>query len=73
MFGDSEIWKIYIDGGFVDNDVYVVMLVEKFVKVKIWIIEFFLGFVLGVVMVIFDELIGKKFLKWNYVLKKYKC
>ncbi len=70
--GDSEIRKIYIDGGFADNDVYVAMLAEKFAKAKIRTTESPLGSALGAAMVISDEPIGKKFLKRNYALKKYK-
>ena len=69
--GDSEIRKIYIDGGFADNQVYVAMLAEKFAEAKIRTTESPLGSALGAAMVISDEAIGKKFLKRNYALKKY--
>lgn len=70
--GNSKIRKIYIDGGFADNQVYVAMLADNFAQAKIRTTESPLGSALGAAMVISDERIGKKFLKRNYALKKYK-
>lgn len=70
--GQCPIKKIYIDGGFADNKVYVAGLAQHFAGAKIRTTESPLGSALGAAMVISDERIGKKFLKRNYALKKYK-
>ncbi|MBX2871995.1 MAG: carbohydrate kinase, partial [Saprospiraceae bacterium] len=70
--GESPIKKIYIDGGFADNRVYVALLARQFTAAKIRTTASPLGSALGAAMVIANETIGKKFLKRNYALKKYK-
>ena len=70
--GKTEIRKIYIDGGFADNDIFVKLLSYHFKDLKIRTTQSPLGSALGAAMVITDEKIGKKFLKKNYALKKHK-
>ncbi|MEL6717343.1 MAG: FGGY family carbohydrate kinase [Bacteroidota bacterium] len=68
--GDTDIHKIFIDGGFAENEVYIQFLVQHFKEVKIRTTQSPLGSALGAAMVIVDTALGKKFLKKNYALKK---
>ncbi|MFK7981243.1 MAG: FGGY-family carbohydrate kinase [Saprospiraceae bacterium] len=68
--GKTTINKIFIDGGFADNEVYVKFLARHFKKVKIRLTQSPLGSALGAAMVITDEKLKKKFLKKNYALRK---
>ena len=70
--GNTPIKKIYIDGGFANNRVYVEMLARHYPRLKIRRTQSPLGSALGAAMLISEEKIGKKFLKKNYALKKYK-
>lgn len=70
--GASPVNKIYVDGGFADNDVYVEILGAHFPDQKLRTTASPLGSALGAALVISDVTIGKKFLKKNYYLKKHK-
>ncbi len=70
--GKTAINKIYIDGGFADNPIYVALLAKHFSNVKMRITQSPLGSALGAAMVIADQAPGKRFLKKHYALKKYK-
>ncbi|MEM7572130.1 MAG: FGGY family carbohydrate kinase [Bacteroidota bacterium] len=71
--GDNPIRKIYIDGGFADNPIYVHLLALAFPAQKIRTTQAPLGSALGAALVISDDEIGRKFLKRNYAMKKYKA
>jgi len=68
--GDTPIQKIYIDGGFANNDIYVKLLAQHFKGIKFRTTRSPLGSALGAAMVIAEEGIGKRFLKKHYGLKK---
>ena len=70
--GKTSVQKIYIDGGFADNSVYVQMLARHFKDQKLRTTQSPLGSALGAAMVISDDKPGKKFLKKNYALKKHR-
>ena len=70
--GDTPIHKIYIDGGFANNAIYVELLSAHFQGVKMRITQSPLGSALGAAMVISNEKVGKKFLKKHYALTKYR-
>ncbi len=70
--GKTKIEKIYIDGGFSNNDVFVKILSYHFKNYKIRTTESALGSALGAAMVISENKIGNKFLKKNYNLEKIK-
>jgi hypothetical protein len=70
--GSSEVNKIYIDGGFTDNDIFVKLVSYHFRNCKVRTTESPLGSALGAALVISDKVIDKKFLKDNYNLKKHK-
>lgn len=70
--GKTKINKIYIDGGFADNDIYVKLIACHFKNIKIRTTKCPLGSALGAAMVITDEKVGKEFLKKNYALKKHQ-
>ncbi|MBI1225983.1 MAG: carbohydrate kinase [Bacteroidetes bacterium] len=68
--GKSSIKKIYIDGGFADNEVYVKMLASHFKEMKLRTTQSPLGSALGAAMVISENTVRKDFLEKNYGLKK---
>jgi L-fuculokinase len=68
--GNSNIKKIYIDGGFTDNDVFMKILSHHFYSFKILSTHSPLGSALGAAMVISDKKITSRFLKENYRMKK---
>lgn len=68
--GPTVINKLYIDGGFADNDLYVNMLARYFTKVKMRTTQSPLGSALGAAILLSDKKINKKFLKKHYALKK---
>lgn len=68
--GKTPISKIYIDGGFADNQVFVNSLKHAFKDKKIRTTQSPLGSALGAAVVIADDKIKKRFLKENYALKK---
>ncbi len=70
--GKTDIKKIYIDGGFADNDIFVKLMSHYFPDKKIRTTRSPLGSALGAAMVISDQEISKKFLKKNYAMKKHQ-
>lgn len=70
--GKTKIYKIYIDGGFADNDLFVKLLSRHFQGVKLRTTQSPLGSALGAAMVISDRQIRRKFLKKHYAMKKCK-
>lgn len=68
--GETRMNKLYIDGGFADNDLFVKMLSYHFTEVKIRTTQSPLGSALGAAMVLSDKEIDKKFLKKHYAMKK---
>lgn len=68
--GKTKINKLYIDGGFADNDLFVQMLSRHFPKIKIRTTQSPLGSALGAAMVLSDDGVQKKFLKKHYAMKK---
>lgn len=70
--GSSKIKKLYIDGGFIDNDIFVKLLSFHFKNYKLRTTETPLGSALGAALVIDDQKLGKRFLKDKYHLKKHK-
>lgn len=69
--GDDVIEKLYIDGGFSDNDVYI-KLVSHFLRdMELRTTDSSLGSALGAAIAISDSKLNSKFLKKNYSLKKH--
>lgn len=68
--GKSKIKKLYIDGGFSDNEVYIQMLSQSLNKMKLRTANSSLGSALGAAIVISDKILESKFLKKNYAVKK---
>lgn len=68
--GNSTIKKIYIDGGFTDNDVFMKLMSHHFSSFKVLSTHSPLGSALGAAMVISDKQITSQFLKENYRMKK---
>ena len=70
--GNTPVKKIYIDGGFADNKVYIEMLARNYSGVKLRRTQSPLGSALGAAMLLSPKKIAKKFLKNNYALEKLK-
>jgi len=68
--GDTKIEKLFIDGGFADNDLFVNLLAIGFKDIKIRTTVTPLGSALGAAMVLSKKEIKKKFLKKHYSMKK---
>ncbi|GJM34576.1 MAG: carbohydrate kinase [Saprospiraceae bacterium] len=68
--GQTVVKKLYIDGGFADNEVFAQLLARYFKDLKLRTTQSPLGSALGAVMVISEKELHKKFLKKNYALKK---
>lgn len=69
--GNFPVEKIYIDGGFIDNDIFVKLLTLHFNTFKIRTTKSPLGSALGAAMVLSKKDIDSTFLKENYALKKH--
>lgn len=69
--GNDSIEKLYVDGGFSDNDVYVKLLSHYLRNMKLRTTDSSLGSALGAAIAISDSKLNSKFLKKNYALKKH--
>ena len=69
--GNNDIAKIYVDGGFSNNDIYIKLLSHHFRGKKLRTTEASLGSALGAAICISDTKLNSKFLKKNYALKKH--
>jgi sugar (pentulose or hexulose) kinase len=70
--GNEKIERLYVDGGFSDNEVYIQLLSQHLSKMKLRTANSSLGSALGAAIVISDVILKRKFLKKNYALKKHK-
>ncbi len=70
--GSSEIRKIFVDGGFTRNDVFMQMLSYYFSDYTVLSTEFPLGSALGAAMVIADDKTDYNVLKENYRFKQHQ-
>lgn len=70
--GNSKIKKIYIDGGFVDNDIFIKLVALNFPELKVRTTKSPLGSALGAAMVISEKELEKNFLKSHYKMRKLK-
>ena len=70
--GDLKVKKLFVDGGFSDNEVYLNLLSHHFRGYKVRTTDSSLGSALGAVICISDKEINSKFLKKNYGLKKHQ-
>ncbi|TAI48362.1 FGGY-family carbohydrate kinase [Flagellimonas allohymeniacidonis] len=68
--GNTKIKKIYIDGGFTDNDIFVKLLAHHFEHYKVRTTQSPLGSALGAAMVLGNQRLDKSFFKDHYLMKK---
>ena len=66
-----EIDRLYVDGGFTDNDLYIKLLSHYLRGMKLRTTKASLGSALGAAIAISDSKLNSKFLKKNYALKKH--
>lgn len=71
VIGEDDIKRLYVDGGFSDNDVYIKLLSHYFRDKKLRTTDSSLGSALGAAIAISDSKLNSKFLKNNYSLKKH--
>lgn len=70
--GGLNVKKLFIDGGFTDNEVYVKLLAHRFRELKVRTTDSSLGSALGAAIAISDKTLNSKFLKENYGLRKHQ-
>lgn len=68
---DKSINRLFLDGGFSDNDVFIKLLSHSLRGMKLRSTSSSLGSALGAAIVISDSKLNSKFLKENYSLKKH--
>ncbi|GAA4281290.1 FGGY-family carbohydrate kinase [Gaetbulibacter aestuarii] len=71
LIGDDEIKRLYVDGGFSGNDLYIKLMSHYFRDKKLRTTDASLGSALGAAISISDKKLNSKFLKKNYALKKH--
>ena len=64
--------KIFVDGGFSDNEVYLKLLTHHFRDMKLRTTDSSLGSALGAAICISDKELNSRFLQENYGLKKHQ-
>ena len=67
----QKIDRLYVDGGFSDNDIYIKLLSHYLRGMKLRTTKASLGSALGAAIAISDTKLNSKFLKKNYALKKH--
>ncbi|WP_339623444.1 FGGY family carbohydrate kinase [uncultured Winogradskyella sp.] len=67
----QSIDRLYVDGGFTDNDLYIKLLSHYLRDMKLRTTKAALGSALGAAIAISDSKLNSKFLKKNYALKKH--
>ena len=67
----EDIYRLYVDGGFTDNDLYIKLLSHYLRGMKLRTTKASLGSALGAAIAISDTKLNSKFLKKNYALKKH--
>lgn len=71
VLGNKNIDRLYVDGGFSNNEVYIQLLSQHLGNMKLSTTDSSLGSALGAAIVISDVTLEPKFLKKNYSLKKH--
>ena len=66
-----DIDRLYVDGGFTDNDLYIKLLSHYLRGMKLRTTKASLGSALGAAIAISDSKLNSKFLKKNYSLQKH--
>lgn len=69
--GEDKIEKLYIDGGFSHNDVYLKLISYYLKNIELSTTDSSLGSALGAAIAISDSKLNSKFLRKNYALKKH--
>ncbi|MBB4080955.1 sugar (pentulose or hexulose) kinase [Lewinella aquimaris] len=70
--GESEVTKLFVDGGFSDNEVFIHLISDRFRNLELRTTDASLGSALGAAICISDKDLNSKFLKKNYGLKKHQ-
>ena len=70
--GQTEVVKLFLDGGFSDNDVFLHLLGHHFRGLPLRTTDASLGSALGAAICISDRGLNSKFLRKNYGLKKHQ-
>ena len=72
VIGDSGINRVYVDGGFAANEVFMEILSQMLRPVILRTTDASLGSALGAAVAVTDAPLHKGFLKEHYALKKHK-
>jgi hypothetical protein len=69
--GGTKVKKLFIDGGFSDNAIFLALLSHNFRELSLRTTDSSLGSALGAALAISDTSLNPNFLKKNYALKKH--
>ena len=72
VMGETQIARIFVDGGFADNQIYTRLLVQHFSLIKLKKTQTPLGSALGAAMVLSSKEINPQVLKENFRMNKQK-
>jgi sugar (pentulose or hexulose) kinase len=70
--GDTPVKKIYVDGGFADNEVYINLAAQLFRPYKLRSTHSPQGSALGAALAVSGKPVQTGFLKKQYAMKKHK-
>jgi sugar (pentulose or hexulose) kinase len=70
--GNEKVKRLYVDGGFSDNEIYIQLLSQFLSNMALSTTDSSLGSALGAAIVISDITLAPKFLKKNYACKKHR-
>ncbi len=70
--GDNETSKIYIDGGFIDNKLFIQLLSNRLPQYELIITESPLGSALGAAMAVYNRSVDQNFLLRSFSMQKQK-
>lgn len=71
VMGHTNVDRIFVDGGFSDNDIFIQLLSQFLSPVKLETTDASLGSALGAAIVISDTTLSPEFLENNYALKQH--
>ena len=71
VIGTDKIEKLYVDGGFTDNEIYIKLLSHYLRNMQLRTTNASLGSALGAAIALSDARLNSKFLKKNYSLTKH--
>ncbi len=72
VIGRAEVTKLFVDGGFSDNEVFVQLLAHHFREMELWTTKSSMGSALGAAMCVSDRELDPRFLQKQFGLKRHR-